>query len=126
MNSVLKDFYAVEHSESDGPENFTARIRLNADHEIFEGHFPENPVTPGVCMMQMVKDLAEQCCGEKLFLKTASNVKFLVIINPNIHPEIRVQLALTHEEKSIKVKSTISFAETTAMKMSAHYLKIQS
>lgn len=124
MQSVLNDFYRVENLSSDDSGNFTAQITLNAAHDIFKGHFPGNPVTPGVCMMQIVKDLAEKCIETKLFLKSASNVKFMSIINPEENFELTIQLNIKTEENLLKVKSTTSFGETIALKMSAQYQKI--
>ena len=124
MQSVLNDFYRVENLSSDDSGNFTAQITLNAAHDIFKGHFPGNPVTPGVCMMQIVKDLAEKCTETKLFLKSASNVKFMSIINPEENSELTIQLSIKTEENLLKVKSTTSFGETIALKMSAQYQKI--
>ncbi|WP_082498281.1 3-hydroxyacyl-ACP dehydratase [Chryseobacterium sp. Leaf180] len=124
MESILKDFYRVEKLSNDDSGNFTAEIKLNPSHNIFKGHFPGNPVTPGVCMMQIVKDLTEKCTAEKLFLKSASNVKFMSVINPEENPDLMIQLNIKTEENIIKVKSTTLFGETIALKMSAQYQKI--
>ena len=37
------------------------KIRLNPDHEIYRAHFPGNPITPGVCIVQIISEvLGEQ------------------------------------------------------------------
>ena len=81
-------------------------------------------MTPGVCMMQIVKELTEEFTGKKLFLKSASNVKFMAIINPFETPELTLNLDITENEDGIKVKNTTSFGETIALKLSASYIKI--
>lgn len=126
MQSILTDFYTVQSTERTDNGNFTARIILNKDHDIFKGHFPGNPVTPGVCMMQIVKELTEECTGSQLFLKSASNVKFMAIINPFETPELTLQLDITEHEQDIKVKNVTAFGETIALKMSVHYQKLTS
>lgn len=126
MQSILTDFYTVQSIDRTESGNFTARIVLNKDHDIFKGHFPGNPVTPGVCMMQIVKELAEECTGTQLFLKSASNVKFMAIINPFETPELTLQLDVTEHEQDIKVKNVTAFGETIALKMSVHYQKLTS
>ncbi len=35
------------------------RVALNADCEVYQGHFPGEPVCPGVCNIQMIKECAE-------------------------------------------------------------------
>jgi 3-hydroxyacyl-[acyl-carrier-protein] dehydratase len=126
MQTILTDFYTLESYEQAENGGFTANISLNKNHEIFKGHFPGNPVTPGVCMMQIVKELTEEFTGLKLFLKTASNVKFMAIINPFETPDLRLQLDINQTEEEIKVKNTTYFGETIALKMSVNYQKFTS
>jgi 3-hydroxyacyl-[acyl-carrier-protein] dehydratase len=121
MQTILTGFYTLESYEQTENGNYIANIHLNKDHDIFKGHFPGNPVTPGVCMMQIVKELTEEFTGKKLFLKSASNVKFMAIINPFETPELTLQLDLSQTEEEIKVKNTTSFGETIALKMSVNY-----
>ena len=40
-----------------------ARIRLLPECAIYQGHFPGNPVTPGVCQVGIVEELAGMICG---------------------------------------------------------------
>ncbi|BEV04852.1 3-hydroxyacyl-ACP dehydratase [Chryseobacterium gambrini] len=124
MQTILTDFYTLQSYEKTENGSFTAQISLNKDHDIFKGHFPGNPVTPGVCMMQIVKELTEEFTGSSLFLKTASNVKFMAIINPFETPDLKIQLDITENEGDVKVKNTTSFGETIALKMSINYQKL--
>jgi len=126
MQTILTDFYTLESYEQAENGNFTAYITLNKDHDIFNGHFPGNPVTPGVCMMQIVKELTEEFTSSKLFLQSASNVKFMAIINPFETPDLKLQLDINATENEVKVKNTTSFGETIALKMSVHYKKLTS
>ncbi len=123
IESILNSFYELKSYESEG-NIFRSKITLNSNHEIFKGHFPGNPVTPGVCMMQIVKDLTEEFTGSKLFLKTASNVKFMAIINPFETPDLVMDLDINETEDEIKVKNTTIFGETIALKLSVTYKKI--
>ena len=123
--SILKDFYQIESCEKIDDGKFVASISLNPKHDIFNGHFPGNPVTPGVCMMQIVKDLSEEISGKKLLLTSASNIKFMAIINPEETPELKLEFDVTEQENELKVKNTTSFGETIALKMSVNY-KIHS
>ncbi|AZA52420.1 3-hydroxyacyl-ACP dehydratase [Chryseobacterium sp. G0201] len=126
MQTILTDFYTLQSSEKGENGRFIANISLNKDHDIFNGHFPGNPVTPGVCMMQIVKELTEEFTGAQLFLKSASNVKFMAIINPFETPDLTLQLDITENEDEVKVKNTTSFGETIALKMSVNYKKLTS
>ena len=75
-------FYFVESSvRGDGSASYL--IRLNADHGIFRAHFPGDPVTPGVCILQMGLELLSDAVGEKVELSRAKTVKFLHILRPD-------------------------------------------
>jgi 3-hydroxyacyl-[acyl-carrier-protein] dehydratase len=75
-----------------------AVLEINPAHEIFNGHFPGTPVVPGVCMMQMVKEVIENVIGKETNLVRADHMKFLTIINPN-------------ENKIIQLDAKYSIAE---------------
>ncbi|SDJ75177.1 3-hydroxyacyl-ACP dehydratase [Chryseobacterium jejuense] len=126
MQTILTDFYTLTSYEKAENGSFLAYIQLNKDHDIFKGHFPGNPVTPGVCMMQIIKELTEELTASKLFLKTASNVKFMAIINPFETPDLKLQLDITEDGEDVKVKNSTSFGETIALKLSVSYKKLMS
>ena len=57
-------------------------------------------------------------------MQSLSNVKFMALINPEITPELRLELDITTtEENFIKVKNTAYFNETTALKLNSIYKK---
>jgi len=121
---LLKDFYEVQLIDKVSDTKYFATIILNEKHEVFEGHFPGNPVTPGVCMMQIIKELTQEVTGFSLQLKSSNNVKFMALINPEETPELRLELEILPNEDEVKVKNTTSFGETVALKLSNTYKKI--
>jgi len=60
----------------------SAAIEINKNDEIFKGHFPGQPVLPGACMLQIVKDVLESVLNIPIQLKKAEQIKFLRIVNP--------------------------------------------
>jgi 3-hydroxyacyl-[acyl-carrier-protein] dehydratase len=116
----LKDFYAL--NSLDVAENIaTAHITINKDHEIFKGHFPGNPVTPGVCMMQIIKELTEEVVGKKLMMQSSSNIKFMAIINPEKNPNLELSMDITPTDDGYKVKNNTKFEDTVALKLTTNY-----
>jgi 3-hydroxyacyl-[acyl-carrier-protein] dehydratase len=63
-------------------------LRLHPDSFIYQAHFPGEPVTPGVCIVQMAKELLEDHLQQPLHLTTVKNVKFLSVITPLETPEL--------------------------------------
>jgi 3-hydroxyacyl-[acyl-carrier-protein] dehydratase len=59
-----------------------AQLSLNPGHEIFSGHFPGQPILPGVCMIQIAKELLQKRLEANLSLEKADQIKFLTVIDP--------------------------------------------
>ena len=117
---LIEGLYTVTEFQHNDQE-VKAIVQLNKDHEIFKGHFPGNPVMPGVCMLQIIKELTEQAMGKNLFLTVASNIKFMAIINPNLNPTLSLQISITEEGDIIKIKNMSLFDDTVALKLSATF-----
>lgn len=102
-----------------------AEIHLNAESEIYKGHFPNNPVTPGVLQIEMIKSVLAAQYQQKFRLFKMNSSKFLAVLNPNTTSVVSVQLTIQEESKEeIKISGTISDADATFMKIQAIF-KIQ-
>jgi 3-hydroxyacyl-[acyl-carrier-protein] dehydratase len=114
-------FYTIINKQiSDQDVIYT--IDLNANHDIFKGHFPDNPVTPGVIQMEIVKELVSDFKGSSAHLVSMSNCKFLAILNPFESAKIDVQLTIiTNEDTSLKVNVVFKNETTSFLKMNAVY-----
>ncbi|MDM1071872.1 3-hydroxyacyl-ACP dehydratase [Empedobacter brevis] len=118
---LIPNLYTIKKSEKVDDSNFKVQIELNPNHEIFGGHFPNNPITPGVCMMQIIKELTERIVSKDLFLSKVSNVKFMATINPFKQAVLDLNLTIVHENNEVKVKNSSFFEATNALKFSAIY-----
>ncbi len=122
---ILKDFYKVLSEEKVSDSKYNVTILVNEKHEVFKGHFPGNPIMPGVCMIQIIKELTEKFTQQSLLIQTLTNVKFMALINPEATPELRLELDITAtEDNLVKVKNTTYFNDTTALKLSTVFKKI--
>jgi len=110
---MLKDsFYTIPEMTS-GAFSLTASLQLREDHPLYQGHFPGQPVVPGVCMMQMVKELAAIATKKALVLQTADTMKFLQQIDPRFTPVLRAELSYrTLDDDTFRV-SAIFLKETS-------------
>ena len=115
---LLNDFYTC-HDLQSGEQDITCRIEFDSAHAIFEGHFPGNPVVPGVCMMEIVKELLMEQVKVPLVLHTSGNVKFLNLITPGIKPNIKIDWKKT--EDGYSAKASISIENTTYFKFDGTY-----
>lgn len=60
----------------------TFEVKLNPGCFIYKAHFPGEPVTPGVCIVQMAKELLEELVDCQLDIVRVKNVKFLSVLSP--------------------------------------------
>jgi 3-hydroxyacyl-[acyl-carrier-protein] dehydratase len=120
---MLKDhFYQIKENETIGEQRFIVSIELNKDHAIFQGHFPGKPIVPGVCMLQIVKEIVSEKLKKQLAFKTSSNIKFMALINPFETPILQLHFQVeTKENGEIAVKNECFFNETPAVKLSVVY-----
>src|SRR5690348_15796101 len=85
------DFYTASNIVVEGNQ-LQALLSLSVAHKIFAGHFPGHPVVPGVCMMQMVKEMLQLQIERETRLEKASTMKFLNMINPEMNNEVRIDV----------------------------------
>jgi 3-hydroxyacyl-[acyl-carrier-protein] dehydratase len=122
---ILQDFYKILSEEKVSDSKYIVTILVNEKHEVFKGHFPGNPIMPGVCMIQIIKELTESITKSSVMIQSLANVKFMALINPEATPELRLELDVTTTEDGlVKVKNTTYFNDTTALKLSNVYKKI--
>jgi 3-hydroxyacyl-[acyl-carrier-protein] dehydratase len=113
---LLNDFYTItkrEHLQG----SVKASIQINKKHKIFEGHFPGHPVVPGVCMLQIVREVMEDKTGKSLRISSADMIKFLTIINPEENSEVDVSVIYTEEDNRFVLNATLFSGSTIFFKI---------
>ena len=117
---LLKNFFSVISSvHSEGV--FTTTLRINNIHELYLGHFPGRPVTPGVILMQLFKEEAERVTKKDLILHTASNVKFTAVVDPNLDNHLVLKTNIEEAEGKINLRGTAENNNSIAIKIQAVY-----
>lgn len=99
---LLNKLYRINNlNKNPDGSGFDAEIVLDPDHPVFEGHFPGNPILPGVCTVQMIRELLEQSVQKSLIMTKAGNIKYLGFVNPVSIPVLSVQLQVKPSEAGI-------------------------
>ena len=65
-----------------GATELIADIRIPSDSPWFKGHFPNNPVLPGIAQLEMVFNLIRQTLGHPIRLAAVNHVRFKQMILP--------------------------------------------
>ena len=63
---------------------------IDGDSPWFSGHFPNDPILPGIAQLKMVVDLIANSSTENLDLTSLSRIKFKKIIRPEQKLDIHV------------------------------------
>lgn len=61
---------------------YVADVELLADHPVYQGHFPGQPVVPGVCTMRVVRELTARAVGCEIWFDTIREAKFVSALIP--------------------------------------------
>ena len=111
---LIGDFYTVERSlsASDGMV-YGFDVRLNPDHFIFKAHFPGHPITPGVCLMQMIAELASMAEGCNLLVRNVKNAKYTGVVSPDEITGLRFIFTSRTEtgDGGLKVQTLVTAAD---------------
>jgi 3-hydroxyacyl-[acyl-carrier-protein] dehydratase len=104
---LLDNFYTIidqgETADANGVvdnpvKKFHFTIKLNPEHAVYDGHFPGNPVVPGVCQVQMIKELTAAILKKNVVLQTSDNIKFLSMIIPSVSPMLMINIDIREKE----------------------------
>jgi 3-hydroxyacyl-[acyl-carrier-protein] dehydratase len=89
------------HSFTVNGDIIEATVILSKEHPVFEGHFPGNPILPGVCTLQITRELIQKAVGKNLMLSKAANIKYLGFVSPVSTPAVDFSILLKHEDGEI-------------------------
>lgn len=104
---LLNDLYNIDHIEA-----CTATLRLNTEHPIFKGHFPDRPVLPGACQLQMIRELLCHITAKTYRLQKAATIKFITPIDPRQSGTIRLNLQYEEEKHGGEKNTTLPVTAT--------------
>ena len=92
-----------------GEDQATATFLFPKDFIGFQGHFPDEPILPGVCEIQAVLVLLSSWKSKQVLLRTIKSAKFLAPIGSG--EETVITCEVTQEDRrSLAVKASVSSA----------------
>lgn len=96
-------------------------VSLQEKSLIYQAHFPGEPITPGVCIIQIAKELLEDYAQKRYQIKTIKNVKFLNVISPVKTPYVTYvfdKIAIDESSKTCRLQVQVLAAEAPLAKLS--------
>lgn len=124
---LLKDslFTIVEMKQE--PGHAEVEIQLDINHPIYTGHFPDNPITPGVCLLQIAIELFSMQVGKAMTMKASKSIKFVNIVRPNQCSRVSYLLDWEQTESDLyNVKVVVRNAENLFCKFSLRLSPLQN
>ena len=117
---LLNSLYSIRSKDVSDPF-VRYDIQLDANHLIYQAHFPGEPITPGVCIIQIAKELLEDYLGHELRIELIKNVKFLNVISPTEIPKVTYafeKIVTDDSDKTCKVQVQICSDDVSLAKLS--------
>jgi 3-hydroxyacyl-[acyl-carrier-protein] dehydratase len=78
---LLDSFFTIDKITSQD-EKTLVEVSINKEHSVFEGHFPGNPVVPGVFLIQIIREVIEELQHKKFKIEKADEIKFMNMVIP--------------------------------------------
>jgi 3-hydroxyacyl-[acyl-carrier-protein] dehydratase len=103
----LNDFFTYDIDRQEAGI-ISARVRIKANHPVFDGHFPGQPITPGVALIEIIRQVLSYVLNKKLMLTEAREIKFIAAVIPAEMKEI--ELSVEYNESPAGVSATCIFS----------------
>ena len=120
---TLQDNLFTIVSQHQEDESFVFQVRLHPEWPIYKAHFPGHPITPGVCIVQMVQELLQELLHRELCLCQAKNIKYLSIVSPEETTELTIIFSKIEEQPdgNLKVQAQVTNGDSLCTKLSVTF-----
>ena len=108
-------FYKILSIDKHDDTSATYHVAILPDCNVYEGHFPGDPVCPGVCNIETIKECASDLVGRPLRIHTIKQCRLTAIATPTVCPEVDVTVNVQVNDDACVVLATIADASQTYM-----------
>ena len=98
-------------------------VSIDKNHKVFEGHFPEQPILPGVIELEIIKTIISKFFKTTIRLKYVKNAKFMTLLQPDEIEQFIVNIDYSTVEEGINVKSVIKDYSKVYLKFSGIFVE---
>lgn len=117
---MIDDYFTILRCSPDSRLKGKVRVRLNPDCTVYAGHFPSEPVSPGVCNIEMVRQCAELIHNHTLRINSIKQCRLTTLMTPLLHPQADVNIDMqAKEEGSYRLVAAIGEGESMYLTLKA-------
>lgn len=100
-------------------------VSLNPDCAVYQGHFPGNPISPGVCNILMIKQCLVQCIPQgQWLLQYIQQCRLTTLVTPIAHPQMDVRIEITEQtDDKVKFRATIGKDDAVYLDLKAEVVR---
>lgn len=102
----LGSFFTLD-TQATTPGQLRAQVHLNTHHPVFGGHFPSQPIVPGVGVLTMLKDTLQQHLRVQLLLSACTSVKYLHPIDPLRMATLEMEITYTVRQVLLEFQASV-------------------
>ena len=92
-------WYSLIESKKMEKDAVAARVTTDSDSPWFSGHFPNDPILPGIAQLEMVANLIAASREDDLRMTGLSRIKFRKIVRPG--EQLDIHVAPGNKERAI-------------------------
>lgn len=116
---LIDDFYTIIDSEMT-TDGLRCSVAFHSKHVIFAAHFPDNPVTPGMCLVTMATEMLEQAYDCRLSLNQIVSIKFKQPLPPTKKPTFVIS-KVSSEDNRLRAQVRIEDEQMLYVQMSLRF-----
>ncbi len=99
------------------PGTVNAVVEIDFSHPVFSGHFPGNPVLPGVVQLHILEQILSESAGSDLTCSSAKDIKYLNLMVPGNASKFMIEGSCTQEGDSWLFNGKIFWGDTLFTKI---------
>lgn len=99
-------------------DNYRIEVELFSDHQIYKGHFPQQPVVPGVCTLTIIKECIGKILSSNVIFESIKECKYVSALLPQ--ENLRVIINLTVVDNKINATVIKVDGQQTVLKLKAN------
>lgn len=108
-------FYRILSEERGEGLSAKFNVAILPECNVYDGHFPGDPVCPGVCNIETIKECAILLTGEQLRYSIIKQCRLTALATPTVCPEVSIHVILSPSGEGYAIQATIADSRQTYM-----------